>query len=123
MNERVASPVERLADMVTQIWDLATTLDDEDVKTLAAELDTIYSDIEDCYVQVTPTEGQVWEDEMPTRLQALALGRFLRPHFRDPRQASAFVSAGGNGLPRSYVYVRFNDGYEGGIDKEGKTST
>ena len=63
--------------------------------------------------------------DVPTNAQALALGRFLRGHFRsdDPRCRGAHVSRGGTGLGDDHLYVRFNDGYEGGIDREGRTST
>jgi hypothetical protein len=67
----------------------------------------------------------VEEDDVPTHVQALALGRFLRGHWRreQPRNRFCHISRGGAGLPDSYLLVRFADGYEGGIDREGNTST
>lgn len=66
------------------------------------------------------------EGEIPTNAQGIALARFLRPAFRDdahPADRSAHVSRGGAGLPDSYLYVRLSDGYEGGIDSDGRVST
>ena len=62
------------------------------------------------------------DDEIPTRAQGVALARFVRPHLRD-RRGSATVCRGHLGLPDSYLYVRCDDGYEGGIDREGRVST
>lgn len=66
------------------------------------------------------------DDEVPTIEQGLALARFLRPAFRDSVHVglrSAFVARGGAGLPDDYLHVRLQDGYEGGIDREGRVST
>lgn len=66
------------------------------------------------------------EGEIPTNAQGIALARFLRPAFRDdahPADRSAQVSRGGMGLPDSYLLVRLSDGYTGGIDRDGRTST
>ena len=72
-----------------------------------------------------PYLPEIPEGAVPTHVQALALGRFLRGHFQhdDPIMRAATVSRGGAGLPGSYLYVRFNDGYEGGIDRDGRVST
>jgi hypothetical protein len=66
------------------------------------------------------------KDEFPTNAQGVALARFLRPAFRDdvrPADRYASVSRGGEGLGDSYLLVRLADGYTGGIDREGRTST
>lgn len=65
------------------------------------------------------------EDAFPNHVQAIALGRFLRGRFslRDPSMRRAVVSRGGAGLPDTYLHVLFNDGYEGGVDFEGRVST
>jgi hypothetical protein len=62
---------------------------------------------------------------VPSNAQALALGRFLRSKFaaHDPIQRIAYVTRGGAGLSDDYLHVRFGDGYEGGIDREGRVST
>ncbi len=64
-------------------------------------------------------------EEVPTTAQGVALARFLRGHFRhtDPLMRLAHVTRGGAGLPGDYLHVRFLDGYEGGIDPRGNTST
>lgn len=63
--------------------------------------------------------------EIPSNAQAIALGRFLRSRFaaHDVMQRIAYVTRGGAGLPDDYVHVRFGDGFEGGIDREGRVST
>jgi hypothetical protein len=69
------------------------------------------------------------EGVVPTPRQALALGRFLSTTMRDdryeldPGSAGARVSRGGAGLPDTYLLVQLGDGYTGGIDREGRTST
>lgn len=65
------------------------------------------------------------EGDTPTIAQGVALARFLRPHFRPQSSVApvANVSRGGAGLPADYLYVRFADGYEGGIAPDGRTST
>lgn len=71
----------------------------------------------ECYARLLPADG-----EIPTSAQGVALARFLRGHLRD-RSHYATVCRGGAGLPDSCLYVRFDDGYEGGIEREGRTST
>lgn len=66
------------------------------------------------------------EDRIPTVEQALALGGFLAPAFRDSVHVglrSAVVARGGSGLPEDYLFVRLQDGYEGGIAPDGRVST
>lgn len=66
------------------------------------------------------------EEEIPTNAQGIALARFLRPAFRDnvhPGLRTAHVARGGAGLPEHYLHVVLPDGYEGGIDRDGRTST
>jgi hypothetical protein len=76
------------------------------------------------YVRVAGAKAL--DDEFPTPAQGIALARFLRPQFRDtvhPGERHAQVMRGGLGLPDSYIAVRLPTGYEGGIDREGNTST
>lgn len=65
------------------------------------------------------------EGEIVTNAQGVALARFLGNGFRNAerRFAWANVALGGAGLPDSYLHVRMGDGYEGGIDREGRVST
>lgn len=60
-----------------------------------------------------------------TGAQALALARFVAPALRSERRGDRgfTVARGGAGLPDTYLYVRLADGYEGGIDSDGATST
>lgn len=77
---------------------------------------------EDEYVR---TAGGDVED-VPTTAQGVALARFLRRQFRPsvhPGERHAHVSRGGAGLPGDYLHVRMADGYEGGIDRDGRVST
>jgi len=62
------------------------------------------------------------DEEIPTSAQGVALARFVRPHLCD-RRGSATVCRGPRDLPDGYLYVRCADGYEGGIDREGRVST
>jgi hypothetical protein len=62
------------------------------------------------------------DEEVPTSAQGVALARFVRPHLRD-RRGSATVCRGPRDLPEGYLCVRCDDGYEGGIDREGRVST
>lgn len=65
------------------------------------------------------------EGEIVTNAQGVALAGFLRRGFRNAerRVAWANVALGGAGLPDSYLHVRMGDGFEGGIDSEGRVST
>lgn len=66
------------------------------------------------------------EGEIVTNAQGVALARFLRPSFADdadPGYRHATVMRGGMGLPDDYIAVSLPDGYVGGIDREGRTST
>jgi hypothetical protein len=65
------------------------------------------------------------EGEVPTNAQGIALARFLRGHWTNVENRFRFasVSRGGAGLSDDYLYVRMGDGYEGGIDRAGRTST
>jgi hypothetical protein len=83
----------------------------------ARQLNTLAEQAREQYARLLPANG-----EIPTSAQGVALARFLRPHLRDGR-GCATVCRGAVGLPDSYVYVRLDDGYEGGIDREGRVST
>lgn len=63
------------------------------------------------------------EGDTVTNAQGVALARFLRGHFMRDRFSNATVCRGGAGLPDDFLYVRFSDGYEGGIAPNGDTST
>jgi hypothetical protein len=70
------------------------------------------------YERVEPVSG-----DAPTPAQGIALGRLLRSRLR---QASdyAIVSLGGVlALPDGYIAVRFDNGFEAGIDRDGATSS
>ena len=121
------SALEELELLITATYDKVYELYNEGAdhnrfKTAMVEhlvaLDGLRQDFEDNWVHAD-TEGEV-----PTVAQGVALARFLRPHFQmDAVNRGAFVSRGGQGLGDNYLYVRFNDGYEGGIAKDGSTST
>ena len=83
---------------------------------LAERLAEMANELEASYV-LADCEGDI-----PTNAQGIALARFLRPAFR-VRSDYATVGRGGSDLPSGYIYVRLADGYEGGIDRNGKTST
>ena len=83
----------------------------------AHQLNTLAEQAREQYARLLPANG-----EIPTIAQGVALAHFLRPHLRDGR-GCATVCCGAAGLPDSYVYVRLDDGYEGGIDREGRVST
>lgn len=65
------------------------------------------------------------EGEIVTNAQGVALAGFLRRGFRTavPAYRWANVAQGGMGLPNTYLSVRMADGFEGGIDQEGRVST
>ena len=75
--------------------------------------------LENEYVRVTG------DTQVPTTAQGIALARFLRPTFNSgaPGDRHARVSRGGAGLGDDYIHVVLPDGYEGGIDRDGRTST
>lgn len=62
---------------------------------------------------------------VPTTEQALALGAWMRQQFTnaEPAMRRVNVSQGGAGLPDTYLYVTWADGYVGGIDLTGRVST
>ena len=85
---------------------------------LAEKLAEMANELEADYV-LADSEGDV-----PTNAQGIALARFLRPGFRgDRRDRYASVSRSGAGLGEDYLFIRLADGYEGGIDRDGRTST
>ena len=105
----VAADMMACQDKGVQPKDLAEWID---------RLVNVAGELEEGYIKLD-TEGDV-----PTVAQGVALARFLRPHFQgDVSHRAAFVARGGAGLGDNYLHVRFNDGYEGGIDKTGRTST
>lgn len=84
----------------------------------AMDLDGMVRELEANYV-LADSEGDV-----PTNAQGIALARFLRPAMRgEARNAHATVAKGGFDLPDGYIHVRLADGYEGGIARDGRTST
>jgi hypothetical protein len=87
---------------------------------LLASYDALIRDLALVESSNTPDEG------FPTNAQGRALTRFLRPHFKDgghPAEWGARITRGGLGLSDDYLLVQFNDGYSGGIDRAGRTST
>jgi hypothetical protein len=58
----------------------------------------------------------------PTAAQGLALAGLMRGRL-DASGGWARASRGGGGLGDDYVYVQLHDGYEGGIDTDGRVST
>lgn len=119
-NTKIKPPLDRLALVAGELAlaDEAPGLSVETLENLAEELASIHMELEREWVHAS-TDGEV-----PTVAQGIALARFLRPHFTgDKSHWGAFVSRGGAGLGDSYLHVRFNDGYEGGIAKDGSTST
>lgn len=127
----VAVLPDSMAALAIEMSNLATNrnapMDESDAREMADFLrDHAYtlaewSDaIRELYARLDEPKG-----EIPTNAQAIALGNFLRGHFRSDDVSSRYanVSRGGAGLGDSYLHVRFGDGYEGGIDPEGRTST
>lgn len=82
----------------------------------ASALSELARQVDDQYILLAD------DGEVPTVAQGVALARFLRPAFRD-KSVGAFVCRGGLGTPEDYVSVRLTDGYEGGIARDGRTST
>lgn len=88
----------------------------------AASLAEFAEQVRDEYVRIA---GSRDPEDIPTAAQGVALARFLRGHFRhtDPMKRLAYVTRGSIGLSEDFLHVRFGDGYEGGIDPSGRTST
>lgn len=104
-------------DPLKLLVDISVGMADDEPE-LAHQLRGLVYEIQEQYVKLE-TDGDV-----PTIAQGVALARFLRPHFNsDKNHWGAFISRGGAGLGNDYIHVRFNDGYCGGIDKTGRTST
>jgi len=73
---------------------------------------------EDQYARIHPASG-----ETPTPAQGLTLARLLRSRLRNPSD-SATVSLGDVfALPDGYIAVRFSDGFEAGVDRDGVASS
>lgn len=97
------------------------------------ELDRPNKSLSECAYALSELANEVGEHyvradadgEVPTNAQAIALARFLRPAFnvKDRGYRFARISRGGAGLPEDYLHVVLADGYEGGIDRDGRTST
>lgn len=100
--------------------DNAPTLDE-----LAMAISQIANELEQ--YALTEREGQ-----FPTPRQALTLGRLLNQAMRDdqfrarPSNAWAHISRARNGvggISENFLGVRFADGFEAGIDREGSSSS
>lgn len=65
------------------------------------------------------------EGELVTNAQGIALAAFLRRGWMNAERRFQFASVarGGDGLPETYLLVRMGDGFTGGIDPDGRTST
>jgi hypothetical protein len=70
------------------------------------------------YERVRPVEG-----DSPTAAQGVALATFLRSRLQHPDEYATVSLGSPAGMLPNYVLVRFSDGYEGGIDREGRVST
>lgn len=88
----------------------------------AAALAEFAQQCEDEYVRV---HGRDDESVVPTVAQGVALAWFIRSRKLtvNGKHIGVTVALGGAGLPDTYLHVRFSDGYEGGIDPDGKVST
>jgi hypothetical protein len=64
--------------------------------------------------------GRTIGDRIPTPAQGVALARFMQTL---AIHGQVTITLGGAGLPGDYLHVRFHDGYEGGIDPDGRVST
>ncbi|HEV3071852.1 MAG TPA: hypothetical protein VGY76_10565 [Solirubrobacteraceae bacterium] len=87
------------------------------ITTLALQLSELGRDARENYERLLPAEGDI-----PTAAQGVALARFLRWRLRESG-SYATVTRGDLGLPDTYLHIQFPDGYEGGIDREGRLST
>jgi hypothetical protein len=73
---------------------------------------------EDQYERVAPASGEV-----PTPAQGITLARLLRSRLRDPSDYATVSLGDVIALPDGYIAVRFKDGFEAGIDRDGVASS
>lgn len=88
------------------------------ITSLAQQLSTLGDDARENYERLLPPEG-----ETPTAAQGVALARFLRSRLRDSGSHARVARGTGILLPEGFLHVVFDDGYEGGIDRDGQVST
>lgn len=117
-----------MREFANEMTNVARTVED-DPAALAAKLSGFLIDhaytLSEWADAVDQLYARLDEGKVPTNAQGVALARFLGNGFRNAerRFAWANVALGGAGLPDSYLHVRMGDGYEGGIDREGRVST
>lgn len=118
-----------MREFANEMTNVARTVED-DPAALAAKLSGFLIDhaytLSEWADAVDQLYARLDEGKVPTNAQGVALARFLRPSFADdadPGYRHATVMRGGMGLPDDYIAVSLPDGYVGGIDREGRTST
>jgi hypothetical protein len=108
---------DRLEGLAREVSDRTNGAEDDWIAALALQLSELGRDARENYERLLPAEGDI-----PTAAQGVALARFLRSRLRESG-SYATVTRGGLGLPDTYLHIQFPDGYEGGIDREGRLST
>lgn len=81
-------------------------------------LEQLAHQAEDQYERVAPASGEV-----PTPAQGITLARLLRSRLRDPSDYATVSLGDVIALPDGYIAVRFKDGFEAGIDRDGVASS
>jgi hypothetical protein len=95
--------------------DVANMTDLDQKHALAVTASHLANEVEEGYVSADA------EGELPTNAQGLALARFMRGRIE---KGPVRVWAGGfSMLPAGYLSVSCSDGFEGGIARDGSTST
>jgi hypothetical protein len=107
----------QLGELARIVYERGEATEDAWFLNHAHKLNDLAEQARNCYIPLVAAD-----EEIPTSAQGVALARFVRPHLRD-RRGSATVCRGPRDLPDGYLYVRCDDGYEGGIDREGRVST
>lgn len=115
---------DQLGELARVVYQRGEATEDAWFLNHAHKLSELAAQARERYTRLLPADG-----EIPTSAQGVALARFVRPHLRD-RRGSATLCRGPRDLPdgdatspAENLYVRCDDGYEGGIDREGRVST
>lgn len=116
---------ERLHQLALQLSEASFSTETQALTEINRTLSEAAQEVERIAIEL---EAFVLHDDghrFPTPKQSLTLGYFLHSRWNgeDPGRRGATVTRGGAGLGEDYLYVRFPDGYEGGIDREGRLST